>query len=167
VRFDLQKIENPEISGVEYQQGTLSGYEARQYLLQKWGHACAYCGVQNVPLEVEHIHPKAKGGTNRVSNLCIACNPCNTKKGCSDIAVFLKDKPDLLRKIETQAKHPPKDATAVNATRWALFEKLKAIGLPVEVGSGGRYSNLIVQCWASTKSTGSMPLVSGSLVPIS
>jgi hypothetical protein len=123
--------------------------------------------VQNVPLEVEHIHPKAKGGTNRVSNLCIACNPCNTKKGCSDIAVFLKDKPDLLRKIETQAKHPLKDATAVNATRWALFEKLKAIGLLVEVGSGGRYSNLIVQCWASTKSTGSMPLVSGSLVPIS
>jgi 5-methylcytosine-specific restriction endonuclease McrA len=67
VRFDLQKIENLELSGVEYQQGTLSGYEARQYLLQKWGHACAYCGVQNVPLEVEHIHPKAKGGTNRVS----------------------------------------------------------------------------------------------------
>jgi 5-methylcytosine-specific restriction endonuclease McrA len=138
VRFDLQKIENPEISGIEYQQGTLAGYEARQYLLQKWGHACAYCGVQNVPLEVEHIHPKAKGGTNRVSNLAIACKPCNTRKGCLDVAIFLKGKPDLLKKIEAQAKRPLKDATAVNATRWALYERLQATSLPVETGSGGR-----------------------------
>lgn len=41
VRFDLQQHENPEISGVEYQQGTLAGYEVREYLLQKWNHACA------------------------------------------------------------------------------------------------------------------------------
>lgn len=37
VRFDLQQLQNPEISGVEYQQGTLAGYEAREYLLEKWG----------------------------------------------------------------------------------------------------------------------------------
>jgi hypothetical protein len=36
VRFDLQQMENPEISGVEYQQGTLQGYEVREYLLNKW-----------------------------------------------------------------------------------------------------------------------------------
>jgi 5-methylcytosine-specific restriction endonuclease McrA len=47
-------------------------------------------GAQNVPLEVEHIHPKAKGGTNRVSNLCIAFNPCNTKKGCSRYCSILE-----------------------------------------------------------------------------
>jgi hypothetical protein len=34
-RFDLQKIQNPEIVGVEYQQGTLAGYELREYLLEK------------------------------------------------------------------------------------------------------------------------------------
>ena len=43
VRFDLQQMENPEISGVEYQQGTLYGYEVREYLLNKWGRKCAYC----------------------------------------------------------------------------------------------------------------------------
>ncbi|BBM05101.1 hypothetical protein HAALTHF_01050n [Vreelandella aquamarina] len=37
VRFDTQKLESPEISGVEYQQGTLLGYEVREYLLEKWG----------------------------------------------------------------------------------------------------------------------------------
>jgi hypothetical protein len=41
VRFDLQAIEQPEISGAEYQQGTLFGYELREYLLLKWGLACA------------------------------------------------------------------------------------------------------------------------------
>src|ERR1019366_2517118 len=35
VRFDLQQMENPEIAGVAYQQGTLVGYETREYLLEK------------------------------------------------------------------------------------------------------------------------------------
>ncbi len=138
VRFDMQAIENPEISGTEYQQGTLAGYEVREYLLLKWGHACAYCSKQNVPLQVEHILPKARGGSNRVNNLCIACEPCNQKKGTQDIAQFLGKKPELLKTIQAQAKAPLGDAAAVNATRWALFERLQAFGLPVECGSGGQ-----------------------------
>ena len=39
VRFDLQRLENPEISGIEYQQGILAGYETREYLLNKWNRA--------------------------------------------------------------------------------------------------------------------------------
>ena len=69
VRFDTQKINNPEISGTEYQQGTLYGYEVREYLLEKWSRKCAYCGTENTPLEVEHIHPKSRGGSDKVSNL--------------------------------------------------------------------------------------------------
>ncbi len=99
VRFELQQMENPEISGAEYQQGTLFGYELREYLLNKWDRKCAYCGAENVPLQIEHIHPKAKGGTNRVSNLCLACEPCNIKKGTQDIQVFLKKKPDVLKRV--------------------------------------------------------------------
>jgi hypothetical protein len=138
VRFDLQKMENPEIAGVAYQQGTLFGYEVREYLLEKWGRRCAYCGAENVPLQVEHIHPKARGGSNRISNLTLSCDPCNDAKGVLPIEVFLADKPERLRKILAQAKHPLADATAVNATRWALFNALKATGLQVETGSGGR-----------------------------
>jgi len=137
VRFDLQQIDNPEISGVEYQQGILAGYEVREYLLEKWNRQCSYCGKKDVPLQVEHIHPKAKGGTNKVSNLCLACEPCNTKKGTKDIKDFLKNKPDVLKQVLAQAKRPLKDATAVNATRWALFNALKATGLKVSTGSGG------------------------------
>jgi len=110
VRFDLQQIENPESSGIEYQQGVLAGYEVREYLLNKWERRCAYCSVENVALQVEHIQPRASGGTNRVSNLCLACEPCNTKKGTQDIKIFLAKKPDVLKKILVQAKRPLKDA---------------------------------------------------------
>ncbi|MEQ9622183.1 RNA-guided endonuclease IscB [Coleofasciculus chthonoplastes] len=138
VRFDTQALLHPEISGCEYQRGTLLGYEVREYLLEKWGRKCAYCGAENVPLQVEHIHPKAKGGTNRISNLCLACEKCNTKKGIKPIEQFLKKKPDLLKRILTQAKQPLKDASAVNSTRWALFNRLKETGLSVGVGTGGQ-----------------------------
>lgn len=137
VRFDLQQLENPEISGIEYQQGELAGYEVREYLLNKWDRKCAYCSVENTPLQIEHIQPKAKGGTNRISNLCLACEPCNTQKGTQAIEQFLAKKPDVLKRVLAQAKRPLKDAAVVNSTRWALFNALKATGLPVSTGSGG------------------------------
>jgi 5-methylcytosine-specific restriction endonuclease McrA len=137
VRFDLQQLENPEISGIEYQQGELAGYEVREYLLNKWDRKCTYCSKENVPLQVEHIQPKAKGGSNQISNLCIACEKCNLKKGTQEITKFLAKQPELLKKVLAQAKHPLKDAAAVNSTRWALLNRLKETGLPVSTGSGG------------------------------
>lgn len=137
VKFDLQAMVNPEISGTEYQQGELAGYEVREYLLEKWHRTCAYCGKKDVPLQVEHIQPKAAGGSNRVSNLTLACQPCNQRKGSQPVAEFLKGQPDVLKRIQSQAKAPLKDAAAVNASRWALVNRLKA-WLPVITGSGGR-----------------------------
>jgi 5-methylcytosine-specific restriction endonuclease McrA len=132
VKFDLQLLEQPEITGTQYQQGELAGYEVREYRLEKWGRRCAYCGTTDMPLQVEHIVPKSRGGTNRVSNLAIACEACNTAKGTQTADEF--GHPD----VQAQAKHPLKDATAVNARRWALFHRLESTGLPVEVGTGGR-----------------------------
>jgi 5-methylcytosine-specific restriction endonuclease McrA len=136
VRFDMQLMRNPDIRGKEYQQGALAGYETREYLLEKWGRECAYCGAKNVPLEVEHIHPKSKGGSNSITNLTLSCHKCNTKKGTQDIKDFLKGSSQL-EKILKQAKKPLADAAAVNATRNALFAILKETGLPIETGSGG------------------------------
>ncbi|WP_028082269.1 RNA-guided endonuclease IscB [Dolichospermum circinale] len=137
VRFDMRLIANPDIQGQEYQQGTLAGYETREYLLEKWGRQCAYCGVKDVPFQIEHIHPRAKGGSNSITNLTLSCEKCNTKKGTKDIKDFLKKDLSKLEKILKQAKRPLADAAAVNTTRTALLEVLKATGLPVETGSGG------------------------------
>jgi 5-methylcytosine-specific restriction endonuclease McrA len=132
VKFDTQLLERPEISGVEYQQGTLAGYELREYLLEKWERRCAYCGVRNTPLQIEHIIPKARGGSNRASNLTLACESCNVAKGTQTAAEFKHPE------VQAQARRPLKDLAVVNATRWALYHRLKALALPVETGSGGR-----------------------------
>ena len=137
VRFDTQKLEAPEISGIEYQQGELLGYEIREYLLEKWGRKCTYCSKENIPLQVEHIVPKAKNGSNRISNLCLACAKCNQKKGTQSIEQFLAKKPSLLKAILAQAKKPLRDAAVVNATRWQLFNSLKGTRLSVTTGTGG------------------------------
>ncbi len=138
VRFDTQALDNPDIEGAQYQQGTLAGYEVREYLLEKWGRACAYCAAKDIPLQIEHIQPKARGGSNRISNLTLACRCCNEAKAAQPIEAFLARKPDLLGRILAQAKRPLKDAAAVNATRWVLAQRLQASGLPLEMASGGR-----------------------------
>lgn len=132
VKFDTQLMQNPAISGIKYQQGTLAGYEIREYLLEKWGRKCAYCGKTDIPLEIEHIVPKTRGGSNRVSNLTLSCRNCNQKKDKLTAEEF------GYPEIQAQAKKPLKDATMMNATRWALFKKLKETGLPLECGTGAR-----------------------------
>ena len=136
VKFDMQRMANPEISGVEYQQGQLAGYEVREYLLEKHGRQCAYCGVKNVPLEIEHIVPRSKGGSNRVGNLTLACNSCNTAKGTMKVEEFLAGKPEVLTRVKHRVSSTLKDAAAVNSTRWKLYNALQSTGLPVETGSG-------------------------------
>ena len=96
------------------------------------GRNCAYCGAENIPLQLEHIIPRSRGGSNRVSNLTLACEPCNRAKGNRTAAEF--GYPHL----QVQAHQPLQDAAAVNATRYALGQALKSLGLPVGFWSGGR-----------------------------
>jgi len=137
VRFDTQAMEKPEIAGTEYQQGTLAGYEAREYLLEKWERRCAYCDAQNVPLNIDHIVPRSRGGSDRVSNLTLACIPCNQAKGSMPVRRFVAD-PDRLARILAQARVSLRDAAAVNSTRFACLAALRGLGVPVECWSGGR-----------------------------
>lgn len=132
VRFDTQLMQNAEVSGVGYQHGTLAGYEIREYLLEKWGRKCAYCKKTDIPLEVEHIVPRSRGGSDRVSNLTLACTPCNQRKNNQTAVEF------GFPQLQVQAKIPLKDTAAVNSTRWALYSRLSETKLPVECGTGGR-----------------------------
>jgi 5-methylcytosine-specific restriction endonuclease McrA len=143
VRFDMQAMVNPEISGVEYQQGTLAGYEIKEYLLEKWGRQCAYCKAKSIPLQVEHIIPRSRGGTKRVSNLTVACEDCNQSKSNLTAAEF--GHPN----IQKQALRPLKDAAAaVNATHYVIGSALKTLGLPISFCSSGRTKfNRTQQCY--------------------
>ncbi|HDL15356.1 MAG TPA: hypothetical protein ENH28_04285 [Euryarchaeota archaeon] len=118
-KFDQQKMNNPEIKNVGYQQGELQGYEVREYLLEKWVRKCVYCGKNNLPLEIEHIIPKIRGGTNRVSNLTLECHRCNQKKGDKTAAEF--GYPDIQKK----ANQTLKSTVFMNIVRKKVVNTLK------------------------------------------
>ncbi len=67
-----------------------------------------------------------------MSKANIACKECNQRKGNQTAEEF--GHPE----VQALAKKPLKDAAAVNATRWELYQRIQATGLPVETGSGGR-----------------------------
>ncbi|MFJ7265822.1 RNA-guided endonuclease IscB [Streptomyces sp. NPDC099050] len=139
VAFDTHTMSHGgPLEGAEYQHGTLHGTEVREYLLAKWGRACAYCGATGVPLNIDHIQPRSRGGSDRISNLCTACVPCNEKKSNQSVEDFLRRSPRQLARILVQAKAPLRDAAAVNATRWALWRALDDAFPTVRVASGGR-----------------------------
>lgn len=73
----------------------------------KFNRTCVYCQKTGVPLEIEHIIPKSRGGTNRVSNLTIACKPCNDKKGSKTAKEF------GFSEVEKQCKNSLKDVRAI------------------------------------------------------
>ncbi|MEB8336296.1 RNA-guided endonuclease IscB [Streptomyces endophyticus] len=124
VAFDTHALSaGVPLEGVDYQHGTLAGTEAREYLLAKWQRRCAYCGIDGVPLNIDHIHPRSKGGTDRIANLTLACVPCNQGKGNRLVEEFVKDEAHLAQ-ILAQARRPLRDVAAVNATRWALWREL-------------------------------------------
>lgn len=142
VKFDTQLLENPDVHGIQYQQGTLHGREIREYLLELTGRKCAYCGKNRVRLHVEHIVPKAVRVDNRPSNLTMACKDCNEMKGKLH-GKELEEKlgADFAKKVNAAARKSKQglsDAAAVNTIRWKLFETLKAVGLPVISGTGGK-----------------------------
>lgn len=140
VNFDMQRMMNQNISGKQYQQGELYKKEVMEYLLEKHNRTCVYCNGKSgdTRLETEHSTPRALGGSDRLSNLTLACRTCNVKKGALPLAVFLKDRPELLAKLQRQLKTPLRDAAAVNATKNALFTALLKTGLPVAVSTGAQ-----------------------------
>ncbi|MFQ5979031.1 MAG: RNA-guided endonuclease IscB [Candidatus Heimdallarchaeota archaeon] len=116
--FDPQKLQNPEIRGTEYQHGELAGYHVKAYLLAKWGYQCAYCGKTGIPLEVEHIIPTSRGGSDRASNLTISCPKCNQKKGNRTAKEF------GFPKIQAEAKASLKATPFMNLVRSRLVAEL-------------------------------------------
>lgn len=63
----------------------------RERLLHEAAGCCIYCGRPLTPetMEVDHILPRSKGGSNDYSNKVCACPHCNSRKADMDLRAFL------------------------------------------------------------------------------
>ncbi len=134
-RFDMRRLTEEEVDSTDRQRD-LSRFEARAYLLKKYGKRCAYCGAQDVPLTIDHIYPRSRGGSNRLSNLTVACIPCNQRKGSRSVSEFLAHDLRQVASIEQSRQKSLKEAAAVNTSRSELLRCIEATGLDIETGSG-------------------------------
>lgn len=87
-------------------------------VFKKDGFRCAYCGKTPpaVTLEVDHIEPRSKGGTDAIVNLLTACFDCN--RGKRDIPLdkapaTLIENVEILKEQEEQLKEYRKLAKKV------------------------------------------------------
>lgn len=113
--FDIQKIRNPEISGVEYQQGEqLNFWNVREYVLFRDGHVCQHCKGKSGDkiLNVHHIESRKTGG-NAPNNLITLCETCHKAYHNGEIELKIK------------RGHSFRDATFMGIMRWAFYGKLK------------------------------------------
>ena len=77
-KFDLQKLDNPDIRGKQYQNGRKKGYaNTREYVLCRDRHTCRLCKKTNVPLYVHHVRWKSEGCEHGPENLLTLCMKCH------------------------------------------------------------------------------------------
>ena len=83
--FDTQAMQagQKRLPGWTYQRGEQYGWEnVKMYVRARDKYTCQYCGAVMPPdLEVDHIVPRSRGGTDRPDNLVAACHECNRRKG--------------------------------------------------------------------------------------
>ena len=80
--FDIQKINNPDISGKDYQLGVAYGFEnVKSYILFRDNYTCQHCKgkSKDSKLHVHHIVYRSQGGGNTVDNLITLCKTCHDK----------------------------------------------------------------------------------------
>jgi len=123
--FDIQKIKNHDISGVDYQNGEQKGFwNIREYVLYRDNHTCQYCGKsKDTVLNVHHIESRRTGG-NRPDNLITLCEKCH------------KDYHRGKIKLEIKKHNGFKAETLMSIIRWKLVNKLRDLGNIVNITYG-------------------------------
>ena len=91
-KFDIAKMINPSIEGVEYQQGQCAGYyDVRYFVFDRDNYTCQVCGKsKDKILHTHHIVYKSLGGTDRADNLITVCTECHTSKNHKEGGILYK-----------------------------------------------------------------------------
>jgi hypothetical protein len=120
-QFDTHKMKNPNISGIDYQNGEQLGFwNVREYVLFRDGHKCSYCkGKSKDPiLNIHHIESRKTGGDSP-SNLITLRETCHKEYHKGDIDLKARRGKSLC------------GAAIMGIMKWRLYDELKS-----------RYSNV-------------------------
>ncbi|MGL5068751.1 MAG: RNA-guided endonuclease IscB [Sarcina sp.] len=126
--FDIQKMKDNDIAGVDYQNGDMKGFwNLREYVLHRDNHKCTNANCKNKSetpiLQIHHIVFRSNGGTDSSKNLTTLCNKCHTtanhKKG------------KLLHNwmIDGFKVKQFKDSTFMSMVRWRIINYLKSLDI--------------------------------------
>lgn len=117
-KFDIAKMINPKIEGVDYQKGQTYGYhDARYFVFDRDSYTCQVCKKKDKILQTHHIKYVSKGGSNRAGNLITVCTDCHTSENHKEGGV-LYDWMIKNKKVKTY-----KEATFMNTIRQRIFSK--------------------------------------------
>ena len=121
VSFDTaQMSSNTKLYGVKYQQGPLYQQKLRSFIFNRSNGKCVYCGAKAT--EIDHVVPKANGGTDSTYNLVASCRACNKKKSNSSLKEFGKKVGKDFSKLTP--KKLPKDAAIVQSSRNYMVKEI-------------------------------------------
>ena len=124
VSFDVAQMSSDNyLIGADYQQGNLYNKNLREFIFNKTKGRCSYCGGKAE--EIDHVVPRAKGGTNSTYNLTPACRSCNEKKSNLSLKEFGK----LMNKdySHLEPKKLPKDAAIVQSARNYMVKEITKV----------------------------------------
>lgn len=115
--FDIQKINNPSISGSEYQQGEqLDFFNVREYVLFRDNHICQHCKGKSKDkvLNVHHIESRKAGGDSP-NNLITLCETCHKAYHRGEFELNVKRGKSF------------RDSAFMGIMRWSFYDRLKNI----------------------------------------
>ena len=117
-KFDVAKMINPKIEGVDYQKGQTYGYhDIRYFVFARDSYTCQVCKKKDKILQTHHIVYISKGGSNRVDNLITVCTDCHTSKNHKEGGILY----DWMVKNKKVKSY--KEAPFMNTLRLRVFSK--------------------------------------------
>jgi hypothetical protein len=116
--FDIQKIKNPDTSGIDYQNGVQKDFwNVREHVLYRDNHICQHCNGKSKDrvLEVHHLVSRQTGG-DRPDNLITLCKTCHDKVSKNELQLQIRPSKGF------------KAETFMSSIRWMLVNKLRRLG---------------------------------------
>jgi len=134
--FDTQKLKarlakKNAPKGTGYQHGEAEGYDnVKAYVKWRDGGKCRICG-SHTDLQIHHRLQRKDGGSNRPDNLICVCGKCHRA-----FHAGLMDEKTTKLMLPGKAPKALSSAAFMGIMRWAVWDGLKTLGLPLHMSFG-------------------------------